>query len=382
MVEIRPLTLEADEAVIVDLKERLARTRWPEPETVDDWRQGVPLTYTQTLADYWRTSYDWSARLAGLTKFDHFLTNIDGLDIHFIHHRSDVPGARPLLLTHGWPGSVFEFLGVIDALTDPVAHGGQEQDAFHVVCPSLPGFGFSGKPGTTGWGVMRTAEAWNTLMVRLGYARYFAQGGDWGSVVTTAIGIQDLGQCAGIHLNMMVAMPPASVFKNPTPEDQIALAAAQKHQTWGTGYSKEQSTRPQTMGYGLVDSPVAQLTWIVEKFRDWSDCDGHPENAFSRDDMLDTVMMYWLTASGSSSARLYWESFANPFADSELSVNLPSGYSKFPKEIVPAPKAWAEPFFHNLVYFNAPAKGGHFAALEQPGLFVDELRACFRLMAL
>ena len=382
MATIKPFALRADLSALADLKDRLGKTRWPEAETVGDWGQGVPLAYARELAEYWQNGYDWPSRLARLDRFDHFTTEIDDLDIHFIHQRSAVPGARPLLLTHGWPGSVFEFLDVIDALTDPVAHGGQEEDAYHVVCPSLPGFGYSGKPTTAGWGVMKIAEAWNTLMVRLGYERYFAQGGDWGSVVTTAIGLQDRGNCAGLHINMLSAMPPASALENPTPEDLKALGAAKHHQDLGMGYSTQQRTRPQTMGYGLVDSPVAQLTWIAEKFWAWTDCDGHPQNAVSRDDMLDTVTMYWLTASGSSSARLYWESFGNPYGGAELSVSVPAGYSQFPKEIVPAPKSWAEPYFHNLVYFGQPEKGGHFAALEQPGLFVKELRDCFALMSL
>lgn len=382
MNTIEPLILEADMSAVVDLKERLAKTRWPEQETVEDWSQGVPLAYARELAEYWRTQYDWPARLERLARFDHFTTKVDGLDIHFIHQPSSAPAARPLLLTHGWPGCVFEFLEVIDALTDPVAHGGREEDAFHVVCPSLPGFGFSGKPTSTGWGVMKIAEAWNTLMVRLGYERYFAQGGDWGSVVTSAIGLQDIGNCAGLHINMLSAMPPGSALQNPSPDDLKALAAAKQHQDWGMGYSTQQRTRPQTTGYGLVDSPVAQLTWIVEKFWAWTDNDGHPESAVGRDDMLDTVMMYWLTASGSSSAKLYWESFGNPYGGAELSVNVPAGYSQFPGEIVPAPKSWAEPFFHNLVYFGQPEKGGHFAALEQPELFVKELRNCFAKMSL
>lgn len=381
MTEIKPITLAADVSAVADLKDRLGKTRWPEPETVEDWRQGVPLAYAKELAEYWRTEYDWPKRLKQLARFDHFTTEIDGLDIHFLHKKSAEPGARALILTHGWPGSVFEFREVIDPLVDPVAHGGRAEDAFHVVCPSLPGFGFSGKPTEPGWGVMKIAKAWNTLMGRLGYNRYFAQGGDWGSVVTAAIGHQNLGQCAGLHVNMLVAMPPPEFFANPTAEDQAALAAAQIHGDQGMGYSTQQRTRPQTMGYGLVDSPVAQLSWIVEKFWAWTDNDGHPESAISRDEMLDTVTLYWMTASGSSSAKLYWESFGSPFDGETPSISIPAGYSKFPKEIVPAPKSWAEPFFEQLVYYGEPGKGGHFAALEQPELFVSELRSCFREMS-
>lgn len=382
LAKIKPFFLKSDPLAIADLKERLGNTRWPEPETVTDWSQGVPLAYTQKLAEYWRTGYDWDARLAQLARFDHFTTPIDELDIHFIHQRSSVPGARPLLITHGWPGSVFEFHKIIDALTDPVAHGGKPEDAFHVVCPSLPGFGFSGKPDDTGWGVTKIAETWDKLMVRLGYERYFAQGGDWGATVTTAIGLQDRGHCAGIHLTMIIAAPPASVLQNPTPASARALAALKHHEDWGTGYSKQQSTRPQTLGYGLVDSPVAQLAWIVEKYWAWTDCDGHPENAVTRDEILDCVMMYWLTASGSSSAKLYWESFGKVFNGTKPEIELPAGFSSFPKEVAPAPKSWVEPFCKNLVYFNEPAKGGHFPALEQPERFVNELRACFSFMSL
>lgn len=382
MSEIKPLTLTADASAVADLNDRLRKTRWPEQETVEDWSQGVPLAYTQQLADYWRTEYDWQDRLAKLAAFEHFTTEIDGLDIHFMHKQSAVPGARPLILTHGWPGSIFEFLEVIDLLTDPVTHGGRAEDAFHVVCPSLPGFGFSGKPSETGWGVMKIAAAWNTLMERLGYERYFAQGGDWGSVVTAAMGYQNLGRCAGLHLNMLVAMPPPEFFANPSPEDQQALVAAQYHQDQGMAYANQQRTRPQTMAYGLVDSPVAQLSWIVEKFWAWTDNDGHPESAIGRDEMLDTVTLYWMTGSGSSSAKLYWESFGNSFEGADLSIKIPVGYSKFPKEIVPAPKSWAEPFFENLVYYGEPDKGGHFAALEQPKLFAQEVRACFSQMSL
>ncbi len=382
MSEIKPLTLTADASAVADLRERLAKTRWPEQETVEDWSQGVPLGYTQQLADYWRTEYDWQNRLAKLAVFDHFTTEIEGLDIHFLHKRSAEPGARPLILTHGWPGSVFEFLEVIEPLVDPVSHGGRAEDAFHVICPSLPGFGFSGKPTEAGWGVMKIAAAWNTLMERLGYERYFAQGGEWGSVVTAAIGYQNLGQCTGLHVNMLVAMPPPEFFANPSPEDQEALIAAQYHQDQGMAYANQQRTRPQTMGYGLADSPVAQLSWIVEKIWAWTDNDGHPESAISRDEMLDTVTLYWMTGSGSSSAKLYWESFGNPFEGADLSIKIPVGYSKFPKEIVPAPKSWAEPFFENLIYYGEPEKGGHFAALEQPNLFVREVRSCFSEMSL
>jgi epoxide hydrolase len=295
------------------------------------------------------------------------------LDIHFIHQRSPHPDALPLVITHGWPGSIIEFGKVIGPLTDPTAHGGRAEDAFHVVCPSLPGYGFSGKPTAAGWGVGKVARAWETLMVRLGYDRYGAQGGDWGSAVTTEIG-RNVGHCAGIHLNMPIGRPPASAMENPTDEEKEALAATDYHQRWGTGYSKQQATRPQTVGYGLVDSPVAQLAWIVEKFWAWTDCDGHPENALSRDEMLDDVTMYWVTGTGASSARLYWESFAT-FRNLGR-VELPTGIASFPKEISRPPRAWCEGNY-NITQWTTMPRGGHFAAFEQPELFVEDVRKFF-----
>ena len=285
--------------ILDDLRQRLARTRWPERECVDDWSQGIPLDYTRELASYWADGYDWRAREAALNRFDQFTTEIDGLDIHFIHQRSSHDDAFPLIITHGWPGSIVEFHKVIEPLTE----------TFHVVCPSLPGYGFSGKPTSTGWGVDKVAQAWETLMTRLGYDRYGAQGGDWGAAVTTAIGRNgESNHCAAIHLNFPIAFPPAGMT-DPTPEEQDVLKSLDYYQKWDSGYSKQQSTRPQTLGYGLVDSPVGQLAWIVEKFWSWMDCDGHPENVLTKDELLDNVMMYWVTASGASSARMYWESF-------------------------------------------------------------------------
>jgi pimeloyl-ACP methyl ester carboxylesterase len=290
--------------------------------------------------------------------------------------RSPHEGALPIVLTHGWPGSVVEFLDVIGPLTDPVAHGGDAADAFHVVCPSLPGYGFSDRPTEPGWGVERIAGAWATLMGRLGYERYGAQGGDWGSMVTADLGRLDPDHVVGIHLNMVVAAPSAAGGELTEPE-RAALAAYDEHRRWGTGYSKQQSTRPQTLGYGLVDSPAGQCAWIVEKFWAWTDCDGHPENALSRDQMLDNVMLYWLPATGASSARLYWESFTKPGLDP---VAVPTGCSIFPKEIIRPPRRWAEGRFADLRYWNEVERGGHFAAFEQPALFVDEVRSFFRLV--
>jgi epoxide hydrolase len=373
MTEIRPFRIAVPDDDLDDLRQRLARTRWPEAECVNDWSQGIPLNYTRELAAYWASEYDWRAREAALNRFDHFITDIDGLDIHFIHQRSPLPNAFPLVITHGWPGSIVEFHKVIEPLTDPTRHGGRADDAFHIVCPSLPGYGFSGKPATTGWGVGKVAEAWEALMVRLGYDRYGAQGGDWGAAVTTQIG-RNKGHCAAIHLNMPIALPPAGGLENPTEEEQQALAAAAEYQQWDSGYSKQQSTRPQTLGYGLVDSPAGQMAWIIEKFRTWMDCDGHPENVLSRDELLDNVMMYWLTASGASSARMYWESFR--IFGSTTPVELPTGVASFPKEILRAPRGWCEANY-NITHWTTMPRGGHFAAFEQPGLFVDDIRTFF-----
>jgi pimeloyl-ACP methyl ester carboxylesterase len=363
MASINPFRIAVPDADLADLKERLARTRWPEPETVDDWNQGIPLAYTRELADYWANEYDWRAREAALNRFDHYTTEIDGLDIHFIHQRSQQDDAFPLLITHGWPGSIVEFHKVIEPLTE---HG------FDVVCPSLPGYGFSGKPSGTGWGVGKVAEAWETLMGRLGYQRYGAQGGDWGAAVTTQIG-RNGGRCAAIHLNMPLGFPPAGL-DNPTPEEQEALKAFDYYQQWDSGYSKQQSTRPQTLGYGLVDSPVGQLAWIIEKFWAWMDCDGHPENVLTGDELLDNVMLYWLTASGASSARMYWESFS--FFGGFERVELPTGIAAFPKEILRAPRSWCEAGY-NITHWTTMPRGGHFAAFEQPELFVDDVSTFF-----
>ena len=382
--EIRDFQIHADESALTDLKRRLENTRWPDAETPTDWSQGLPLDYAKALRDTWLHSYDWRAREAHYNRFPQFVTELDGLDIHFIHRRSPNADATPLLITHGWPGSVAEFHKVIDPLADPEAHGGSAADAFHIVCPSLPGYGFSAKPTSPGWGVPKIAAAWDALMDRLGYQRYLAQGGDWGAAVTTAIAMQNKGRCAGIHLNMPGGGPTPAARENPTERDKQAFAGGRHYQEWGAGYSKQQSTRPQTLGYGLVDSPMGQAAWVIEKFYEWTDCDGHPENAVSREELLDNVMFYWLTASGASSARLYWESFNRAFGGSrgeaEEKIALATGCSIFPKEIVPTPRSWAEQRFGNIVYWNELAKGGHFAAFEQPEAFVAELRACFALM--
>ena len=375
MSQITPFEINISDDQINDLKPRLANTRWPEKETVDDWTQGTPLAYLQEVCEYWGKEYDWRDREAKLNRFPQFKTNIEGLDIHFIHVKSPEPGARPLIMTHGWPGSVVEFQKVIAPLTDPVAHGGQAEDAFHVVCPSLPGYGFSEKPGSTGWGVEKIADAWAQLMARLGYDRYVAQGGDWGAMVTTCIGAQDPEHCQGIHLNMAIAPPTEESMSDLDELEQAALAGMQHYSEHDSGYSKQQSTRPQSLGYGLVDSPAGQAGWILEKMWSWTDCDGHPENALTRDEMLDNVMLYWWPGTGASSARLYWESFASPPMQ-ELEV--PVGVSVFPHEIFKASKRWCEARYTKLAYHNILTKGGHFAAFEQPETFVDEVRAAMR----
>lgn len=373
MNRIRPFTLAVPQDQLDDLAARIAAARWPERETVDDWSQGTPLAVLRDLADYWRTGYDWRVCEARLNALGQFLIEIDGLDIHFLHVRSRHPAALPLVMTHGWPGSVIEFMGVIEALTDP----DDPAQAFHLVLPSLPGFGFSGKPAKTGWGVERIAGAWSELMARLGYERWVAQGGDWGSAVTTAIGVQRPAGCLGIHLNMPVVRPLPEDLQQPAPDETRALARLQHYQDHDSGYAKQQSTRPQSVGYGLVDSPIGQAGWILEKIWAWTDNQGSPYDVLSRDAVLDNIMHYWLPASGASSARLYWESLGS-FAPRQ--IDLPVAVSAFPKEIIPAPRKWAERVFPNLVYWGEPDKGGHFAAWEQPELFVSELRAAFALM--
>ena len=377
---VTPFRIAVPDEVLTDLRTRLAATRWPEPECVPagstgelDWGQGIPLAYTRELADYWAQSYDWRAAEAALNRFDQFTTEIDGLELHFIHQRSPHDNALPLIITHGWPGSIVEFGKIIDPLTNPTAHGGSAEQAFHVVCPSLPGYGFSGKPATRGWNVGRIAQAWETLMVRLGYDRYGAQGGDWGGAITAEMG-RRVGHCIAIHTNFPIGSPTDEAKRNPSDEDKTAFAGLNHYRQWDNGYFKQQATRPQTVGYGLVDSPVAQLAWIVEKFQSWTDCDGHPENALTRDEMLDNVTLYWVTGTGASSARLYWESMS-AFGSSDR-IGLPTGVASFPKEIGPTPRSWCEANY-NITHWTTMPRGGHFAAFEQPELFVDDVRTFF-----
>ncbi|WIA55259.1 epoxide hydrolase [Sphingobium sp. WTD-1] len=374
MSAVRPFTLAVPQAELDDLHRRLDQTRWPERETATGWDQGVPTDRLRALVDYWRRGYDWRRCEAMLNGFGQFKTMIDGLDVHFLHIRSRHDGAMPLLLTHGWPGSVIEFHKVIGPLTDPPAHGGNPADAFHLVIPSLPGYGFSDKPAETGWGVERIAQAWAALMDRLGYDRYVAQGGDWGSSVTVTLGTQAPSGLIGVHLNMLSIMPP-DLGDQLDPDEQRAVAASRHFADVESAYARLQATRPQTIGYALADSPVGQAAWIYEKLRGWSDCDGEPENIFSRDEMLDAIMLYWLTNSAASSARLYWESMGS---FRPMKVDLPLGYTQFPREILAPPRRWAEQVFSQIIHWNSVEKGGHFAAFEQPALFVEELRTCFR----
>ena len=379
MTQIRPFTLAIPQSQLDDLNTRLDLTRWPEKEPVDDWTQGVPVAALKELVHFWRNEYDWRRCEARLNAFGQFITEIDGLDIHFLHVRSPHAEAAPLILTHGWPGSVVEFLDCIGPLTDPTAHGGKAEDAFHVVVPSLPGYGFSAKPERTGWDVARVGQAWAELMRRLGYERWFAQGGDWGAIVTTVMGAQAPQGLAGIHTNMPISRILPEDRDDQDPAVLAALAAGANYNNFDSGYSKIQSTRPQTIGYGLVDSPVGLAGWIYEKMWAWTDNNGAPEDALSRDAMLDNIMLYWLTASGASSARMYWQSFGT-IGKGDFQVNLPAGISTFPREITRAPRKWAERTLRNIVYWNDCAKGGHFAAWEQPEILVGELRRCFALM--
>lgn len=376
--DIRPFKVAIEPAVLEDLKQRLARTRWPESETCTDWSQGIPLAYTQELARYWATQYDWRRFESKLNGWPQFITGIEGIDIHFIHARSRHAGALPLIISHGWPGSIVEFHKVIDALTDPTAYGGREEDAFHVVAPCLPGYGFSGKPTTTGTSVAKIGRMWGELMKRLGYDRYVAQGGDWGSMITQSMGQTETTHCAGIHINMPIVGPDPDTMSNLTAREQQALADMGAYVEKGSGYSKQQSTYPQTLGYGLADSPVGQMAWVVEKFYMWTDCEvngtKHPENVLTKDELLDNVMLYWLNNAGASSARLYWESFNQVNMDP---ITMPVGCSIFPHEIFRCSRRWAEKRFTNLIHWNELERGGHFAALEQPETFVKEVRACF-----
>ncbi len=376
MSKVKKFRIRVPKSALTDLKRRLANTRWPERETVAGWSQGVPLAYMRELVEYWRSDYDWNRCQDELNMLPQFVTEIDGLDIHFLHIKSPHKNAMPMVMTHGWPGSILEFMKVIGPLTDPESYGGKGEDAFHVVIPTLPGFGFSAKPDAPGWGIGRIGRAWGTLMARLGYKRYVAQGGDWGSAVTHAMGMSETEHCIAMHTNMPLLSPSPALTAEPTAQEVSALAGFQHYFDSDSGYSKQQSTRPQTVGYGLVDSPVAQCAWIMEKFWAWTDSNGHPENVLSRDELLDNVMMYWLPAAGASAARLYWESFSVILA-AKPQIHMPVGASIYPREIFRASRRWCEERYTKLIHYNVLDKGGHFAAFEQPEIFVNELRTCF-----
>jgi pimeloyl-ACP methyl ester carboxylesterase len=383
--EIRPFRVNVPEEELVELRRRVAATRWPDRETVNDRSQGVQLAKLQELVRYWGTDYDWRNAEAKLNALPQFVTNIDGLDIHFLHVRSPHPDALPLVMTHGWPGSVFELLKVIEPLTDPTAHGGRAEDAFHLVLPSMPGYGFSAKPQGTGWGPGRMARAWDQLMRRLGYQRYVSQGGDWGAVVSDALARQAPEGLLGIHINMPATVPPevakALLEGGPAPEglspdEKVAYEGMDALYKQGSGYALMMVTRPQTLGYSLADSPVGLAAWLYDKFADWTYSGGEPERSLTQEEMLDDITLYWLTNTGTSGARLYWENNANNF--NAVDVSLPAAITVFPGEIYQAPRSWAEQAYHNLVYFNEVDRGGHFAAWEEPDLFAAELRAAFR----
>lgn len=372
--EVHPFVIRVDDTVLDDLRDRLARTRFAAELPGTGWEYGVPPTYLRALTDYWRDDYDWRTHEARLNELEHCTTRLDGQTIHFVHARSRHPDATPLLLTHGWPGSIVEFLDVIPRLTEPEAFGGDPADAFHLVVPSLPGYGFSGPTTAPGWSVARVARAFIALMARLGYDRYGAQGGDWGAQVTTRIGAWDPGHCVAIHVNMPLADPPADAVTL-SEEEQADLAVLAAFRREESGYAIEQQTKPHTIGAALEDSPAGLLAWIVEKFRTWSDCGGDPANAFTRDQLLTNVMVYWVTGTITSSMRLYRETRIDD--DAPAAVTVPTGVARYPEEPLRIPRAWVEQRYHVTHWATMP-RGGHFAAMEQPALFVDDLRTFFR----
>ena len=372
---IRPFTAAIPGSELEDLKLRLARTRWPDRETVLDWSQGVRLENAKSLIAYWEHDYNWRRFESELNSYPQFLTEIDGLDIHFIHVRSSNPGALPLLLTHGWPGSIVEFLKLIGPLTDPVAFGGNAEDSFDVVIPSLPGFGFSGKPTERGWNVPRIATAWAELMKRLGYEHWAAQGGDWGAVVTTALGAMQPDGLLGIHLNTQYAFP-AQIPDTLSPEEQHAVDTLALYTGYLGGSNHLQGTKPETVGFALADSPAGQAAWIYEKFQSKTDNNGLAEDALSTDAILDAISLYWFTNSAASSARIYWENSSGSLTGPRL--ELPVAVTVFPRDIPLLPRSWIEATYPDLIHYGVAEKGGHFAALEQPEILVDELRVGLR----
>jgi pimeloyl-ACP methyl ester carboxylesterase len=384
--EIRPFRVDMPDEAIADLRRRIADTRWPTKELVADRSQGVQLATIQELARYWTTDYDWRKCEARLNALAQFKTEIDGVDIHFIHVKSRHEDALPLIITHGWPGSVIELLGVIGPLTDPAAHGGSAEDAFDLVVPSLPGFGFSAAPAEAGWDPGRIAHAWAELMRRLGYPRYVAQGGDQGAWVTDAMGRQAPEGLAGIHMNLLVTTDGATL-PTETKQERAAADARKEFRASGFGYFLEQATRPQTIGYALLDSPLALAAWMLDHDTDSyhkisrAFTSGQPSGGLTRDHILDNITTYWLTGTGASAARSYWEhgrAVAAAAGQAPPPVKLPVGFTVFPGESFRAPRSWVEQGYPTLAYFNEASKGGHFAAWEEPELFATEIRAAFR----
>jgi microsomal epoxide hydrolase len=373
-----PFRIDVTDQEIADLRERIHDTRWIDQLPDSGWSYGTDLSYLRPLARYWADEYDWRRHEAELNSFPQFLTTIQDQQIHFLHVRSDAPAALPLVLTHGWPGSISEFTELVSPLTDPASHGGDPADGFHVVVPSLPGYGFSGPTDEPGWDVRRTAEAWAELMAGLGYTRYGAQGGDWGSMVSRHLAALDPEHVCGVHLNMMIASPPGEPddLADLSAREVASMARAQDYFATGSGYVAIQSTRPQTLAYGLTDSPVGLLSWIIEKFWAWTDNDGNPEDAVSRDELLTNVSIYWFTRTAGSAARMYYESIGRGSAASPA-VTVPLGVANFPAEIISARRRWVEKQ-NNLVHWSEYDRGGHFAALEEPDLLIDDIRTFFR----
>lgn len=377
---VRDFTVHLDDDVLLDLRDRLRRARWPRRETVDDWSQGVPLGVVQDLCAYWAGDYDWRRREAALNAFPHATVRVGDLDVHCVHARSPHAGATPLVLTHGWPGSFVEYLGLVPELTNPSS--GRPEDAFHVVVPSLPGYGFSSQPTTPGTGVTRVAQLWAELMTTLGYDRFGAGGSDWGTSVSSSIAQQYPDRVIGLCLIPPLAAPDPATSDSLTPAEERALDDLAEVNATGSAYSAVHTTRPQTVGYGLVDSPVALCAWILEKFWAWTDHDGDLYRVIDRDTILDNLTIYWATATGASSARLYWESFAeihHIFNDAVPDViDVPVGASIFPREVPRVSRRWAERRFPRVVQWREHDRGGHFAALERPDVVVDDIRSLFR----
>jgi pimeloyl-ACP methyl ester carboxylesterase len=372
---VRPFTVAISDSEIEDLKQRLAKTRWPNPETVPDWSQGVRVENAKSLIDYWEREYNWRRFESELNRFPQFVTEIDGLDIHFIHVKSKNPNAMPVILTHGWPGSIVEFLKLIGPLTDPVAFGGNVEDSFDVVVPSLPGFGFSQKPTETGWNVIRIATAWVELMKRLDYEHWAAQGGDWGSVVTTVLGAMLPEGLLGIHLNSPYAFP-AQIPDTLSPEERYAVDTLALYTGDMGGANHLQGTKPETIGFALADSPAGQAAWIYDKFQSKTDNHGHAEDALTTDEILDAISLYWFTNSAASSARIYWENKGGSMAGPKLT--LPVAVTVFPRDIPLLPRSWIEDTYTNLIHYGEADKGGHFAAFEQPEILISEIRTGLR----